>query len=197
VTNKQMKTPEDFSPGVKPDPPNALVWPLPSIPNPGASPIELLIAEFERLWPTAFAVYEARRKPLRIGIHREVIAALAGKVPEEEVRHALRIYVANTAYMRGLRAGRARVGLDGEKAGEVTAEEEEHAHVAIKSKMPDDEGWRRAQLCSLPPRERREQEELQARHALSDPDGSWARNPHPANANKPLLTLTLMSGRAR
>ena len=81
-------------------------------------------AVIERLaerWPRAFAVFEARRRPLKIGIHDDIIAALGGAVTAAEIGVALRHYTGNIAYLDGLRTGAPRVGLDGNTAGEVTA----------------------------------------------------------------------------
>jgi sRNA-binding protein len=53
------------------------------------STIDLLCERF----PKAFARFEQRRQPLKIGIHRDVLAAL--EVPEKDLARALRIYVSN------------------------------------------------------------------------------------------------------
>ena len=72
-------------------------------------------------WPAAFAVFEERRRPLKIGIHDDIIAALDGAVTAAEIGGALRYYTQNSSYLDGLRSGAPRVGLDGKSAGEVTA----------------------------------------------------------------------------
>ena len=77
-------------------------------------------AVIERLaerWPRAFAVFEARRRPLKIGIHDDIIAALGGEVTAAEIGVALRHYTGNIGYLHGLRTGAPRVGLDGNTAG--------------------------------------------------------------------------------
>jgi len=71
-------------------------------------------------WPATFAVLETRRRPLKIGIHVDVMAA--GGFEEPELRAALRAYTVNVAYRRNLVTGARRVGLDGQPAGIVTPE---------------------------------------------------------------------------
>jgi ProP effector len=72
-------------------------------------------------WPKCFSVYEKRRRPLKVGIHQDILAALAGAITPAELSRALRCYVGNKVYRSRLVAGAVRVGLDGQPAGEVTA----------------------------------------------------------------------------
>jgi sRNA-binding protein len=81
--------------------------------------IELLAETF----PDCFHVYEQRRRPLKIGIHDEILAALGGAVTPGELGAALRIYTSNRVYLRRLTAGTERIGLDGQPAGIVAADE--------------------------------------------------------------------------
>jgi ProP effector len=74
-------------------------------------------------WPAAFSIFEGRRRPLKIGIHLEILAALDGAVTEAELRNALRCFVANPVYRARLVAGAVRIGLAGEPDGVVTAEQ--------------------------------------------------------------------------
>jgi len=82
-------------------------------------------------WPQCFAVYERRRRPLKTAIHLDVLAALDGAITPAELGIALRVYVGNAAYLRGLLCGAWRIDLDGKPAGAVTAEQEADA----KSKL--------------------------------------------------------------
>ena len=84
-----------------------------------AASIELLAEMF----PRCFAVHEARRRPLKIGIHLDVMADIGGLVTSAELSTALGCYVGNRVYQKRIRAGAARIGLDGEPAGEVTETE--------------------------------------------------------------------------
>ena len=84
-----------------------------------AAVLELLV----ETWPKCFSIYEARRRPLKIGIHNDIVAALDGAVTSAELSRALGAYTANAVYRSRLRAGAVRIGLDGEPAGEVSEDE--------------------------------------------------------------------------
>ena len=80
--------------------------------------IDLLI----ELFPKAFARHEARRRPLKIGIHNDLLRILDGAVTAAELSTALRCYTANKVYRGRLRAGATRIDLAGEPAGTVSPE---------------------------------------------------------------------------
>ena len=75
------------------------------------------------LFPKCFVHYEARRRPLKLGIHLDLITALVGAVTPAELCRALRIYVSNKIYRSRLQAGATRINLNGEPAGIVTPEQ--------------------------------------------------------------------------
>jgi sRNA-binding protein len=68
-----------------------------------------------------------RRRPLKVGIDRDLIVELAGVATAAEIKHALRVYTANKVYRSKLRAGATRYDLAGMPAGIVT---QEHAIAA-------------------------------------------------------------------
>jgi ProP effector len=74
-------------------------------------------------WPACFALYEQRRQPPKIGIHRDILAAAAGAITVDEVRIALRRYRGSGGYLLALREGAARIDLDGNAVGVVTADQ--------------------------------------------------------------------------
>ena len=84
-----------------------------------AEVIALLIEK----WPKAFCVYEKNRRPLKLRVDMEILAALGGVVSPGDLERALRFYTSNTVYLSKCRAGAPRVGLDGEQSGGVTPEE--------------------------------------------------------------------------
>jgi ProP effector len=86
----------------------------------------VLILLAER-WPRCFFIYERRRRPLKIGIHLDILATLDSAVTEIELGTALACYVANRCYRLAMTAGAPRIDLDGNPAGEVTAEQAETA----------------------------------------------------------------------
>jgi len=82
-----------------------------------------VLALLAERWPACLAIFEQRRRPLKVGIHHDIIAALDGTVTAKELSAALRCYTGNAVYRSRLRAGVIRVDLDGRPAGEVTAAE--------------------------------------------------------------------------
>lgn len=92
-------------------------------------------AVFELLqerWPNCFSIYEAKRRPLKIGIHEEILKALEGVVTSDELRNALRCYVANEFYLKAIKAGAVRIDLNGETATVISSDEAEYAARALK-----------------------------------------------------------------
>jgi sRNA-binding protein len=126
------------------------------------------IALFADRWPNCFAVYEKNRKPLKIGIDKEVLAALAGEIAVGDVLAALRIYTGNKVYLKECRAAKDRIGLDGAVAGTVTESEQAYAARRLKARKPTDK-----------PRKPQADKSV--------------RKLHPANADKPTLTLRGLS----
>ena len=83
-----------------------------------------LLARLCEAHPQAFVARGGGRYPvpLSIGVHQEIRVCYP-----DEARHviagAMRIYTSAIAYQRALAGGGARVGLDGQPNGEVTAEQ--------------------------------------------------------------------------
>src|SRR5262245_15910366 len=96
---------------------------------------EFIIALLSERWPQCFSVYEARRKPLKIGIRDDIIAALAGAFPAEALCLALRFYTHNMVYLKHLLAGAWRYDLDGKPTGAVTKHEEQHARNLLATRL--------------------------------------------------------------
>lgn len=89
------------------------------------------IAVLAERWPSAFAVFEQRRRPLKIGVDDD-IAAAAPDLDMKRIGLALRVYVYALPYQRRLRAGIRRIDLDGMPCGHVSEEEAAKAveHIA-------------------------------------------------------------------
>ena len=88
--------------------------------------IESTLALLVERYPACFVLLETKRKPLALGIRDAVIAAR----PELRPNHigtALRSYVAAPGYLQKLTEGAARIGLHGQPAGLVSADEAAHA----------------------------------------------------------------------
>lgn len=79
------------------------------------------IAILAEWFPAAFTVYERRRRPLKLGIDRDLITATAGAITVRELKAALRLYCGNEGYLRACCEGTPRIDLQGIPAGTVTS----------------------------------------------------------------------------
>lgn len=98
-------------------------------PQAAAKRADSVVEAFARLWPQCFVVYERRRRPLKIGIHRDILevvapAIVAGRISEDDVRLGLRRYTKANGYLYACRAGTPRISLAGQPAGPVVTEEQ-------------------------------------------------------------------------
>lgn len=94
---------------------------------------DLVIAAAD-LWP-AFSVYERRRRPLAIGIHKDIEAT--GVLTPGEASALLRYYCGNLGYLRACREGQARVDLNGTAVGVVTASEAANSLASLHAREAD------------------------------------------------------------
>jgi sRNA-binding protein len=78
-------------------------------------------------YPKAFAVQNQRRLPLKLGIHGDIVASIGGALTPKELRRALRWYTGSLGYLREMLAGAARIDLQGDPSGVVTATEAQRA----------------------------------------------------------------------
>jgi ProP effector len=92
-----------------------------------------LVTTLAERWPKCFAVKSCRRVPLKIGIAANIAAAgFAG-----DLALALRWYTGSTEYKQALKAGAARIDLDGNAAGVVSnLEARSAAAVLAKRSLP-------------------------------------------------------------
>lgn len=95
--------------------------PVVRCPDPEIAACIGLLAE---TFPKCFVVYEARRRPLKVGIHNDILTVLDGAVTAAELSRALGKYTTNAVYRSRLRVGAIRIDLNGEPAGTVTTAEE-------------------------------------------------------------------------
>jgi sRNA-binding protein len=69
-------------------------------------------------FPRAFFLSGEKRKPLKIGINRDLAENTDVKISSSKLRAALRVHANSLAYLRAsCIEGEARLGLDGEVAG--------------------------------------------------------------------------------
>ena len=83
------------------------------------------IAMLAERYPKTFFVLGVQRKPLKIGIADDIVAD--GTIQSKDLRWALGAYCNSPDYLRSFQAGAARLDLNGNEAGIVTADEAEHA----------------------------------------------------------------------
>jgi ProP effector len=93
--------------------------------------ITATIALLAETFPKTFFVFQERRRPLKIGIHRDIQAKLDGAITLPELHQALGFYCNNPVYVSHLRKGTERLDLEGKPAGAVTADEEARAKATL------------------------------------------------------------------
>ena len=109
--------------------------------------VRAVLELLQERWPNCFSIYEPRRKPLKIGIHEEILKALAGVVAKDELRNALRCYVSNARYLKAITVGASRIDLNGEPAAVI--DEEAAAYSAGKLKWAKFEKHRKKMNAEL------------------------------------------------
>ena len=87
------------------------------------------VALFCERWPRWFRQYEVRRKPLKIGIDRDI-----GELVERPiVANALRLYVGNDGYLRAMaRPGAQRIDLEGNVVEPVSESDASNARAVLE-----------------------------------------------------------------
>jgi ProP effector len=92
--------------------------------------IETLLLLCQR-FPLACPQLNARiRRPLKVGIHNDIAAALR-EIGITEIKRALRFYCADPRYLRACTDGADRLDLAGNIAGTVTAPQAENAKAMV------------------------------------------------------------------
>lgn len=102
-------------------------------------------------------------KPLAIGIHKSI----QERMPEVNAGHlrvAMRNHTASTRYLKALAQAEMRFDLDGNAAGEVTAEQREQAANSLKERFAK-VAERRREEAKKAAEEKREQEKAE-RHQV-------------------------------
>jgi sRNA-binding protein len=126
-----------------------------------------------------FVMYEARRRPVARGVHREVALAMP-TLTAEQISAAMRYYVCSEGYNRACRDGAPRFNLMGHEVGCVTAAEADSAKARIEGMRE----WRKKKEAAA---KVAKAEALAAARAAE----IEAAKPIPKgiNASKPKLTL--------
>jgi ProP effector len=79
-------------------------------------------------WPKCFSLFQDPRRPLKIGIHKDIPDRL---IEPKVLRLAFRLYVNNPGYLNAMRLGAARVDLNGEVAGTVDENDAKSAQTRL------------------------------------------------------------------
>ncbi len=95
--------------------------------------IEATVAKLVETFPACFTA-EGEALPLKIGIFQDISAHFADDetISNTRLRQALRRYTASWRYLNCVKEGKTRVDLNGEPAGEITAEHAEHAQKQLE-----------------------------------------------------------------
>jgi len=88
------------------------------------------VNQLATLYPLCFFREHELRRPLKIGIREDIVAQHPELQPSVIVS-ALQNYTRCVPYWSTLKAGAARIDLDGNVAGQVTLEDEQAAKVKI------------------------------------------------------------------
>jgi sRNA-binding protein len=130
------------------------------------------------LYPHCFD--RMNRRPLKVGICEEVIARHP-ELGRRRIKRLLKNYTQSLAYCSAVKTGTPRIGLNGNVAGEVTLEDEQHALIRM-ARMARRAAAREAEA-------RRAAAEAVEKHAEQQKPTSEAKSQQPAPAGSPRLGL--------
>jgi sRNA-binding protein len=134
--------------------------------------IKLLCEKF----PAAFFQFERCRRPLALGIHKEVAAAMP-TLTKEQISAAMRAYVGNEGYCRACCAGADRINLMGHPVGTVTEAEAANSVARIEGRRE----WKKQKKAAA--------KEAAVRARAAAAVAAARPTPRGINAAKPTLTL--------
>ncbi|WFU49162.1 ProQ/FinO family protein [Sinorhizobium terangae] len=112
----------------------------------------VLFRHLSEKWPEAFNTRAP--KPLKIGI-REDIRALDHELSDHDLKRALRAYTKLERYLKSLRAGAARVDLDGNPTGNVSEADAATAQALLRVRSAKEKTMRSPELQAEPEQSRR------------------------------------------
>jgi len=116
-------------------------------------------------WPNAFFADPQKRRPLKVGVHLDILEALPG-VNKKTLSAALRFYTRHPCYVQAVVKGQARVDLSGVEVGPVSERDREMAAAELRKGAP------------------KQEREAEARRAADE-----KYRPTGVNAEKPKLSL--------
>lgn len=123
------------------------------------SPQALLDEWYQRYTETFF---KGHTRPLKVGIHEDLVAREPW--PEKLVRRALACYVHLPRYLKAVRAGAERVGLDGESDGVVSEGEAKYA----RKQLDELQAQNRTRQAKRRERQRQQEKEERLERKISE-----------------------------
>jgi sRNA-binding protein len=149
-----------------------------------------LIAVLAAKFPKCFVVPDTGRRPLKVGIDADILAALSGAIPRTDLIRALAMYCSSYGYLERLLNGAWRIDLQGNPSGVVTADDERHAEAkraGIKAKRD----------AGTAPEAKTGQEQAKLGKAKGGGTGARGSRKNPANAPKTLAVQSVERRRGR
>jgi sRNA-binding protein len=112
-----------------------------------------IIERFALLFPNCFAVYERKRRPLKIGIDKDLIeicrpAIAKGIITIADIKGTLRVYTGADGYLRNMRAGVGRVDLAGRIVTTLTEDEAQRAKQILDQRRAERRAAKRQSLTA-------------------------------------------------
>ncbi|WP_052383895.1 ProQ/FINO family protein [Litchfieldella xinjiangensis] len=120
---------------------------------------QALLDEWYRRYTDTF--FKGHTRPLKIGIHEDLMQREPW--PEKLVRRALASYVHLPRYLKAVRAGTERVGLNGEPAGTVTEGEAKYA----KKQLDELQAQNRSRQAQRREKQRQQEKDTRLEQKLS------------------------------
>lgn len=81
--------------------------------------IKANIEALKKAYPKAFS---DERRPLKLGIHKEILGSKFTRTQKIELAYVMRHWCSNVVYLKNISAGGHRYDLHGNEAGEVSEE---------------------------------------------------------------------------
>ncbi|MBP2166971.1 ProP effector [Erwinia toletana] len=105
-----------------------------------------VIAFLAERFPQCFSA-EGEARPLKIGIFQDLVDRVQGEMglSKTQLRSALRLYTSSWRYLYGIKAGAARVDLDGNACGVLDEQHVEHARKQLEEAKARVQAQREAQ----------------------------------------------------
>lgn len=121
---------------------------------------------------------DTKRRPLKIGIAADIIAAVGNTIAPAAVKAALRVYTGSTGYLSRVLTGAWRLDLAGDKADVVTADDEAHAKARLAERTA-----RKAKRAAWQHRQRRPSPKAQRPSSPSPRPRRRSRHPRQGGAS--------------